>query len=241
MDNIGRLNESSLHAALKLHYAQPGDMLETRVGGCVIDIVRGDLDGDPPPTLIEIQTGNFSALKPKFAALLDVYPMRVILPLAMYKWIVRIDTDGVIASRRKSPSGGSPLFAFREWVYIAPFIGHPNLTLELVYTHQDEIWRDDGGGSWRRKHWSIADRRLTQIDGMYAVRTPAECYTLFQSCLSAELPDEFTTADVTARLARARDKICVQPAVNALWRMSALVRIGKRGRAFVYRVSEMGL
>jgi hypothetical protein len=238
MDGIGRLNESALHAALKLHYAQPGDTLETRIGGWVIDIVRGDPDDEPPPTLIEIQTGNFGALKAKFAALLDLYPMRVILPLAAHKWITRIDADGGFIGRRKSPGGESALFAFREWVYIAPYVAHPNLTLEIAYTQQDEIWRDDGGGSWRRKHWSIADRRLAALDATDVIRTPADAYALFCRSLTAPPPDEFTTADVRARLSRARDGLCVSPAVNALWRMGALARIGKRGRSFLYRAAS---
>lgn len=237
---IGKLNESSLHAALKLYYALPDDKLETWVGKCVIDIVRGDPDADPPATLIEIQTGNFSALKPKFAALLDAYPMRVILPLAVQKWILRIDTDGVVISRRKSPRSASVLNAFREFVFIPTFIGHPNLTIELVYTHQEEIWRDDGAGSWRRKHWSIADRRLSQIEGNHVLRTPADCCALFQSCLTATLPDEFTTMDVKANLARKADHALIQPTIYALHRMGAIERIGMRGRAYVYHVIGYG-
>ena len=64
--SIGRLRERSLHAALKQRYARPGDQFETRVGGYVIDIVRGDPD---VPLLIEVQTGSFAKIKPKLLAL----------------------------------------------------------------------------------------------------------------------------------------------------------------------------
>ncbi|PJF25510.1 MAG: hypothetical protein CUN53_12430, partial [Phototrophicales bacterium] len=169
---IGKLNESGLHAALKAHYAQPGDRLESVVGGYVIDIVR---EGEPPQ-LIEIQTGNFGALKPKLAALLDTHRIRIVYPLAAQKWIVRIDMDGVLLSRRKSPRPGAPLDIFRELVYILAFIGHPNLTIELIETSQEEIWRDDGAGSWRRRHWSIADRRLAALGSAHTLKSTADCF-----------------------------------------------------------------
>ena len=61
MTSIGTLRESDLHAALKRHYARPGDQLETVIDGYVIDIVREDaVQGIE---LIEIQTHNFAALK----------------------------------------------------------------------------------------------------------------------------------------------------------------------------------
>lgn len=227
---IGKLNESGLHAALKAHYAQPGDRLESVIGGFVIDILR---EGEPP-TLIEIQTGNFSALKPKLSALLDAHRIRLVYPLAAQKWIVRIDAAGALISRRKSPRAGSPLDIFRELVYIPAFIGHPNLTIELIETAQEEIWRDDGAGSWRRRHWSIADRRLAALGETQTLRSPADCFALVQSVLSADLPAEFTIADVTARLIAPRLKPLIQPSLYALHKMGALVRTGKRGRAFTY-------
>ena len=55
---IGTLNENPLHAALKAWYARPGDRIEVPVDGFIVDIVRDDL-------LVEIQTGNFSAVKEK--------------------------------------------------------------------------------------------------------------------------------------------------------------------------------
>ncbi len=232
---IGKLNESGLHAALKAHYAQPGDRLESVVSGCVIDIVR---EGQPPQ-LIEIQTGNFGALKPKLTALLAAHRIRIVYPLAMQKWIVRIDAAGVLLSRRKSPRPGSPLDIFRELVYIPTFVGHPNLTIELIETQQEEIWRDDGAGSWRRKHWSIADRRLAALGGAHILRTPADCFALLQTALNTDLPAEFTRSDVTARLSAPRLKPLIQPSLYTLHKMGALARIGKRGRAYTYALRPM--
>ena len=41
MAGIGTLQESQLHAALKAWYSGPGDRLETRLDGYVVDILRG--------------------------------------------------------------------------------------------------------------------------------------------------------------------------------------------------------
>jgi len=48
---IGTLNEGALHAQLKDWYRRPGDLLEHKVGGYVIDLVRDEL-------LVEFQTGG---------------------------------------------------------------------------------------------------------------------------------------------------------------------------------------
>ena len=51
---IGTQNESSLHASLKELYSQPGDIIEGRVDGFHIDVVKKD-------RLVEIQTANFTS------------------------------------------------------------------------------------------------------------------------------------------------------------------------------------
>ena len=73
-EGIGTLRETSLHATLKDWLSQPGDRLEVPLAGYLIDIERGS-------ELIEIQTGNFSALKPKLKAILDDHLVRVVHPV----------------------------------------------------------------------------------------------------------------------------------------------------------------
>ena len=41
--SIGVFNEGHVHATLKQHYAQPGDVLEAPIAPYVVDILRGDL------------------------------------------------------------------------------------------------------------------------------------------------------------------------------------------------------
>ena len=222
MSVLSVYRESSLHAALKDAYARPGDRLEAAVDGYVIDIVREGL-------LIEVQTGNFTAVKTKLARLLPTHKIRLVHPIAQAKWIVRIQADGeTVISRRKSPKRGRPLDLFRELVRLPALLADPNLSLEIVLTHEEEIWRDDGRGSWRRKGWSIHDRRLLEIAGQVRLNAPADLLTL----LPADLPDPFTTADLAQAAACPRN--LAQKAAYCLRQLKLIATAGKEGRAHLY-------
>jgi hypothetical protein len=219
---IGLLQESSLHASLKTWYARPGDRFEVPVDGFVVDIVREGL-------LIEIQTRNFSALKTKLPRLVERYPLRLLYPVAREKWIVRLDAGGQRQiSRRKSPRRGTLEHLFLELIRIPALACHPNFSLEVLMIKVEELWRDDGRGSWRRKGWSIADRRLVEVEDSILLNGPQD----FRALLPASLPRPFTARD----LARAIG----QPAYLAgkmaycLRHMGAIETIGKRGRSWLY-------
>ena len=83
MSGIGLLNEKPLHASLKEWYAQPEDQFEVAVDGFVVDIVRDDL-------LVEIQTGNLASIKSKLNILAGSRPVRLILPIAVEQWIIKL-------------------------------------------------------------------------------------------------------------------------------------------------------
>ena len=154
--SIGTLREQRLHASLKLWLAQPGDAFEQKVGGYHIDIVRGDL-------LIEIQTTNFSRIRRKLAKLVETHPVLLVHPIPKTKWIVRKTKRGRQLSRRKSPKQGRVEYVFDELLYMPALALHPNFRMQVLLTEQEEIWRDDGRGSWRRKHWSISDKVLLGV------------------------------------------------------------------------------
>ena len=142
---IGTLSEKSLHAALKDWYAKPGDRFEENVDGFHIDIVRHDL-------LIEIQTANFSSLKRKLATLTERHRVRLVFPIALEKWIVRMGSDGItLLGRRKSPKRGLVYHLFKELVSIPELIKKRNFSVEVLLIQEEEIRHDDGRGSWRRK------------------------------------------------------------------------------------------
>lgn len=177
------MQESSLHAALKDHYTRQGDLQEVPVGGYLIDVVSGD-------TLIEIQTGNFTHLKAKLASLLEAHPVLLVHPIAVEKWIVRLPAEGdTPLDRRKSPRRGRLEDLFLELVRIPHLVNHPNFALEVVLIQEEEIRRDDGRGSWRRRGWSIIDRRLLKIVSSVRLRSALD----FNTFLPADLPEPFTS------------------------------------------------
>jgi len=224
---INTYSESSLHAALKEWYGRTEwngrtlDQFEQPVDGSIIDIVRGDL-------LIEIQTGNFSAIKAKLTKLLPSHPVQLVYPIAQEKWIVRETAVGRPISRRKSPKQGQLHDVFAELVRIPHLLPHPNLTLELLLTQQEEIWRDDGKGSWRRKGWSIYDRRLLQVLHSATFAAPADLLTL----LPANLPNPFTNRELAAAM-NGRMRLA-QQITYTLRRCELLTISGKQGKAYCF-------
>lgn len=221
--HIGTLAEKSLHAALKDWLAQPGDQPETPVDGFVIDIVRGD-------TLIEIQTRHLGAMKRKLAKLLPHHPVHLIHPIAAEKWIVRQTEAGEPISRRKSPKRGRLVDIFAELVRIPHLLAHPNLTVTVLLTQQEEIWRDDGQGSWRRKRWSVHDHRLLAVVDQHSFPTAADWLAL----LPADLPQPFTNRQLASALPCRQN--LAQKTTYTLRHAQLIQLVGKEGNANLYRI-----
>lgn len=227
---IGTLAEGSLHGALKAHYARPGDQIECTLDGYVIDLLRpGAAGGATAYECIEIQTRDLRKLKPKLSALLDRYPIRVILPVSRERTIVRLDVDGVILSQRKSPKRGTVYQVFPELVSFPALANHSNLCIEVVFISEQELWLDDGRGSWRRKRWSIQDRRLIDIlESHVLAGAPA-----FAALLPAALPATFSSEELAGAIRQQRH--VAQKMAYCLREMGVLEVAGKRGNALVYQ------
>ena len=219
-DGINTYSESSLHAALKTWYAKPDDHIEVDVDGSIIDIVRDDM-------LIEIQTGNFSALKRKLTTLLEAHTVRVVHPIPLERFIVKFD-DGVCVSRRRSPKKGHVTQVFNQLVYLYHLVPHPHFSLEVLLTRDEEIRVNDGRGSWRRKGWSISDRRLLEVVESVTFHTAADLLGL----LPEALPATFTTADL-AKAIKQRRRVAQQMAY-CLRELDLIQQTGKQGRAYLY-------
>jgi hypothetical protein len=223
---IGVLNEKSLHAALKQWYAQPGDQVEVKVDGYLIDLVR---DGE----LIEIQTQRLGALRRKLNALLEHHPVRLVYPIAQEKWIVRKSGSGKkVLGRRKSPKIGRLADLFEELVSIPELINHPNLTLEIALIQEEEIRHADGHGSWRRKGQSIHDHRLIQVLETVTFVKKED----FLRFLPSDLEQPFTNQSLTDRLrvsihATRRMTYCLK-------KMGVIQQVGKNGNQLLFRITE---
>jgi len=219
---IGTLRERPLHAALKRWYALPGDRAEHAVDGYVIDLVRGDL-------LIEIQTRNVSSMRRKVETLLGRgHRVRVVLPLLAQVSIVRVDDDGVLLGRRRSPRHQRPCDAFAELVSIARLLDHPRLELDLVAVEIDELRRHVPDGPWRRRGWRVLERRLVTVVDVLAIRSFADLAAL----LPGDLAEPFTTAELATRLGSSHR--VAQQMTYCLRVGGAIAPLGKRRQAVEY-------
>jgi len=191
MDNAfssGR--ESSLHSAIKKWYFLKGDRMEVKVDDFVVDLVRGDL-------LIEIQTANFSAIKPKLKRLLNDHKVRLVYPIPMKKWIVHKSTANSKAfGRRRSPKNGRLFDIFNELIRIPSLFSKGNLSIEVLMIEMEEMWCNDGRGSWRRKGASIEDRKLVRVFESRIFEHKAD----FLQFLPKDLPHPFSNRDLAERL-----------------------------------------
>ena len=111
---------------------------------------------------------------------------------------------------------------------LAGLMAHPNLTLEVVLIGEEQRWRDDGQGSWRRRRWSIADRRLLSVGQSFHFAAPAD----FAALLPVDLAEPFDTAELAALIQAPRH--LAQKMVYCLRAMGLLEVTGKRGRAVLY-------
>jgi hypothetical protein len=218
-NRINTLGESSLHSALKDWYALPGDLIEIPVDGHIIDIKRGGL-------LIEIQYRNFNALKKKLINLLEDYRVHLVHPIAVEKWITKLPRNGnrSLGSRR-SPKKGRAEHIFVELVHIANIVTHPNFSLELLMIEQEEIRRNDGKGSWRRRGWSIVDHKLIEVRESITLNSP----DAYRNFIPQDMPQPFTNRELSKALAIPLN--LAQRMVYCLRKMDNVRVIGKQGRS----------
>jgi hypothetical protein len=218
---IGTLRESSLHASLKELYARAGDELEVVREGYVVDLVR-------PGELVEFQTGNFGSMRVKLAALLEHHRVRVVHPVAVETTIVRIDEDGVVRSRRRSPLRGCQLSLFGELVALPALAAHPSLTFEVVLVRVEEHRVDAPRTRRRRKPWQIADRVLVEL-------LEAQTYggaAGLGSVLPASLGEPFTTLELAQMLEIPRE--LAQRIAYTLRKAGIIEAAGRHGRGVEY-------
>jgi hypothetical protein len=224
--HIGTLREKPLHASLKQWYFRPGDQVEVAVGGFVIDLVRDGL-------LIEVQTRGFSAMKAKTKSLLDQgYRLRIVHPIPVQRAIVRVDADGTVVGRRRSPRHGTPIDVFAELVSIAELLSRPQLELEVVLTSEEEYRWHTPGQSWRRQGWSVLERRLLEVQDTLRLDRVEDLAAL----LPKDLPETFTTADLARLLGRPLRS--AQQMAYCLRKAGAIVAVGKHRHAVAYRLVE---
>ncbi|MFV1991302.1 MAG: hypothetical protein ACC652_11240 [Acidimicrobiales bacterium] len=221
---IGTLGEKPLHASLKRWCSQPGDRFEVPVDRFVIDIVRGN-------RLIEVQTRGFSAMKRKATVLLEQgYELCIVHPIPVNKWIVKLDTNGEVLTRRRSPKHGTPMDIFTELVSFPNLVAHPHLEIKVLLIDEEEMRFHTPDRSWRRKGWSIKERRLLDVVDIVTIAANND----LAAFLPAGLPVPFTTADLAAELGRPRR--LAQQMTYCLRVAEVISATGKKGNAIEYEI-----
>ena len=221
-NSIGTLKESSLHAALKQWYKEPGDKLEEPIDGYVIDIVRNNL-------LIEIQTGNFSSIKKKLEILTENYELRLIYPIVRDKLIVKMDPiSNEVITMRNSPKHGTYYDIFEELIRIPHLVPKMNFTIELLLIQIEENLKINGAGNLRRIGRSIYDRKLVKVLERRQFYTPIDFLML--------KPTGLRTPYTNMELALSLNKPLrlAQKMSYCLRKMEMVKVVGKKGRAFLF-------
>ncbi len=217
--------EGSLHASLKARYAATvtDARVEAAVDGYVVDVVGRD-------ELVEIQTGSFASASRKLARLVAAHRVVLVYPVAIEKWLVLVDGDGVILRRRRSPKRGLPLDLFDQLVHIAALIADRGFRIEIALVIEEEIRGPIPEGAAYRypRQWWRLDRRLVDVVETLRIDAPGDLLRL----LPAGLPEPFTSADIVA--ATGRSKRLAMRAVYCLERCGAIARVGRRGRFVSY-------
>lgn len=223
--NIGILNEKSLHADLKDWFSEPEDLIEEKIDGYTVDIVRGN-------RLIEIQTRNLNAIRKKIRKLLYDYQVEIILPIIYKKQIIKISKNGDRISQRKSPKTGRIEEIFKELIYFTEILNIDNFKMIVPLVNIDEIWLDDGLGSWRRKGWSINNKKLTSVNKVFEFKSHIDYLKFIPKSLSSE----FTNKELSLAL-KLHIRV-TRKMTYCLRKMDLLEISGKKGNANVYKISE---
>ena len=217
------MTEQTLHEQLKDFYAHETGEIESPHGDYRVDVVRDGL-------LIEIQTRSFSSIRDKLRDLVKENRVRLVHPISLNKWIIRLSGDGKQLSRRKSPRRGRVEDIFYELVYLPKLLADPNFELEVALVDMEELWIDDGKGSWRRRRWSIHDKKMLNLSERKLFKSPKD----FKQLLPTQLPELFTSTQL-AKEASLSPRLA-QKMLYCLTKMNVVERDGKKGRAYLYKL-----
>lgn len=223
---FGTLQEKTVHAVMKLYYEPDEDCHEVPVEGYIADIYR---DGH----IIEIQNGNFGKLRPKLSAFLPHYRVTVVFPIPHFKWLIWMNEEsGELSERHKSPVTGNVYHAFAELYRIKPFLKDPNLSFAFPLIDMDEYRLLNGWSRNKKRGSSRYDRMPLSLYDEIRVERSED----FMQFVPIDLQEPFTVTDFAKAAGIRRD--LAADAVPILMYLDILLRDGKRGREYLYRVED---
>lgn len=224
--NIGTYKEKKLHLILKSYFEPSESCREVPFAGYIADILN-------PAGITEIQTSGFADMRGKLEAFLPQYPVVIVYPIAVRKYVSWIDpVSGDISKRNLSPKKGKAFDAVPEMVFLRPYLTHPNLTVRAVLLEIDEYRLLDGRRSRTKKRGSSRYERIpTDIFGIYDFHDAGDYLAL----LPFPPGSAVTSGDLACEMKyRGRD---VSAVMRVLEDVGAVIRDGKQGHFVRYRIS----
>ena len=202
--------------------SHPHTLQEVPVGNYVADVVSAD------QVLYEIQTSGFSGLRPKLEYLLQQHHVVLVHPIAAIRYIVKQQPEQP-DTRRRSPKRGGLIDLLDVLVSIPELLNHPRFELEVVLISEEELRVPAVGGSWRRKGWRVARRKLLEVLEAQRISSMEDLWRL----VPGPLPERFTTRELA--LAMAQPRWAAQKLAYCLRESGAIELVGKAGNALEYR------
>ena len=223
-DSIGTLSEKTLHAALKYYFEPDVSKQEVRIGRMAADIYNGD-------DIIEIQTRQFNKLRNKLDFFLPDYHVTIVHPIAVRKRIFQVDPEtGAVSKGRLSPVKGSKYHIFPELYKIKSYLHNEHLHFCIMLLETEEYRIMPPQGKRRRRQKINSDKvPKTLIDEIYI-----NCVDDYVQLLPTDLPEEFTSNDFS--VAAGIPVSLAQSALNILFDTGTVIRVGKAGQSYLYRV-----
>ena len=214
---IGTIGEKSLHLTLKYYFAPDPETHERPLGGFIADAVTED-------GVIEIQTRGLSKLKPKLDAFLAHCPVTVVHPAAVNKWLCKVDENGTLRTRRKSPKHESVYTAMREIYTLRDYISNPQFRLCIC-----EIETDEYIVTTEKRRREKLDRVPIALHSVRVLDTPAD----YAALLPESLPETFTVQMLSAAIAA--PEMQTRLFLSLCTRMKITEEAGKNGRMKLWR------
>ncbi|MFV0343876.1 MAG: hypothetical protein ACK5JH_13470 [Anaerocolumna sp.] len=221
-NGIGTLGEKTVHAVLKNYLSPDSDHHEKKINNYYADIYNKD-------GIIEIQTGNFNKLRKKLSVFLEMTKVTICYPIPATKYLrwVNLET-GEISPPRKSPKKGTPYMIFPELYKIKDYLSHPNLCILIILIDLEEYKLLDGWSQDKKKGSTKSDRIPLSISNEIYIRNISD----YEKLIPNTLPSTFTSKEYKKESGLYKSH--ANTALNVLYSVGALQRVGKEGRFYVY-------
>lgn len=234
---IGTLSEKSVHSVLKYYFAPDEEFHEHKIGTFVADVC---IDGE----IYEIQTKQFYLMKRKLEYFLKEHEVTIVYPVPLVNTLHWVECDNMdapadnlknsknrhITGSRKTRKKGMPYLFFHELYGIKDFLHHPKLHFILAILSTEEYRLLDGYGPQKKIRATKTDKVPVELLDLITIRKPGD----YKQLIPEGLPDEFTSNIFGKKAGIGRS--LAGTALNILYELGVVERIGKNGNAYVYRV-----